>query len=237
MQRVLGAQPLKKAIGELAIGLAVDCDDPEEAVEDLIRANLPDASRLPFVAFLTPDGRWILGASGYQEMQKMQQMLTEANASPLLNASAEVQKALAKTAASATAAAEKGDWKAVLTAASQAKKTKGRCAERTAIAVAEAKARGHAAAELDAVVAAARKGEDLAALRKRLTELRRPFAGEPEAVECDTGIKALQRLQLVREVEARGNPAKDLRPRSKEPFAGTRWTAVFDLPTESAPDK
>lgn len=237
MQRVLATQPLKQAIGQLAIGLAVDCDEPEEAIEDLMRANLPDASRLPFVAFLTPDGRWILGASGSQTTQKIQQMLTEANASPLLNASAEVRKALENPAASATAAAEKGDWKAVLSAASQAKKTKGRCAERAAIAAAEAKARAHAAAEFDAVVAAARTGEDLAALRKRLTELKRPFAGEPEAAECDTGIKALQRLQFVREVEARGNPAKDLRPRSKEPFAGTRWTAVFDAPSDSAKDK
>ncbi|MFY9344353.1 MAG: hypothetical protein WAT39_17810 [Planctomycetota bacterium] len=227
---MLTAAPIKQRIGELAIGFAADCDSPDSGIDELLHANLPNASSLPFVAFLSPDGQWVAGASGFQDNQALLALLDKAAASPVLNARPEVRKALEKPAAAAAAAAPKADWKTVLAAAREAAKSTGRCPERKAIAEAEKLARDHAAAELDAIVQAAAGGGDLAALRKRLVALKAPFAGEPEAADCDNGYKALQRLQVVREVEAGGNPAKDLRPRSAEPWKGTRWTAIFDKP-------
>jgi hypothetical protein len=230
----LSADPIKSRLGGLAIGLAVDCDNPAPGIEELIRANLPDASTLPFVAFLTPDGHWVVGASGYQDSAKMQALLDKAAASPLMDAKPDVRKSLEKPAAAATAAAAKSDWKTVLGAAREARKSTGRCVERKAIVEAEKLARAWAAAELSAVVEGATGGGELAPLRKRLAAVKTPFVGEPEATDCDNGLKALQRLQVVREVEAGGNPAKDLRPRSAEPFKGTRWTALFDKPAGPA---
>jgi hypothetical protein len=234
VQRVLTATPIKQRIGELAIGYAADCDRSDSDIGELLSTNLPDAKMLPFVAFLTPTGQWITGASGYQEPHELIALMNTAAASPLMNAAPEVQKALAKPAATATAAAAKGDWKPVLAVAREAKKTTGRCPERTAIAAAEKQARDYAAAEFAAVLAAAATPGDLAPLKKRLTALKAPYAGEPEATDCDTGLKALQQLQFVRDVEARGNPAKDLRARTAEPFQGTRWTALF-VPAAAAP--
>lgn len=234
-ESVLTTAKVKERIGALAIGLAADCDEPESDLQTLLRTNLPDAKTLPFVAFLTPEGTWVDGGSGYQDVAEMLAMIERASTSPLMNAKPDVRKALEKPAAAATAAAAKADWKTVLAAAREAKKSTGRCAERTAIADAEKLARDWAASECDTIVRDAAAGGDLPALRKRLAAVKAPFTGEPEAADCDVGQKALQRLQTVREVEAGGNPAKDLRPRSAEPFKGTRWTALFVTNTDTPP--
>jgi hypothetical protein len=138
-----------------------------------------------------------------------------------------VKRAIEKLAATVETALQKSDWKVILQAARQASKMPGRCSERAPIAEAVKQARQWAADEFDAIVQAAAAGGDLTPLRKRLGIVRQHFAGEPEAVEVDVGMKALQRLQLVREIEVAPNPAKDLRPRSAEPYKGTRWAGVF----------
>jgi hypothetical protein len=227
VQRELTSPTIKDRIGKAAVGLAADCDAGEQTVSELMHANLPDASALPFVAFLTPDGQWINGASGYQEARQLAALLDVAEKSPLLDASAAVQKQLEKHAASATAAVAKNDWKAVLAAAREARKSTGRCPQRTAIADAEKLARAWAESQLAGVAQQAAAGGDLAPLRKQLAAVKQQFAGEPEAADADTGTKALQRLQVVREVEAAPNPARDLRERSAAPFQGTRWQTIF----------
>lgn len=237
MQRVLTAPSIKARIGALAVGLAADCDNPEQAIDTILHANLPNANMLPFVAFLTCDGQWINGASGYQDVPQLLALLDAAEKSPVREAKPEVQKALAKPAAAATAAAAKSDWKAVLVAAREEKKSSGRCAERDAIRTAEKAARDWAAAEFAAVVQGAAAGDDLVPLRKRLTAVKQQFAGEPEAADAENGFKALQRLQVVREVEAAPNPARDLRTRSAEPWKGTRWTAIFERPAKPSAGK
>jgi len=237
VQRVLPAANVKARIGGEAIGLAADCDNPEESVTAIMTAGLPDASMLPFVAFLTPAGEWICGASGYQDERALLALLDQASKSPLLLATPAVRKALEKPAAAVAVALPKSDWKVILQAARDAARSTGRCTERTTIAAAEKQARTWAAGELDAIARAAAAGDDVAALRKRLAAVKAPFAGEPEAADVDAGLKALQKLAFVREVEADGNPAKDLRPRSAEPFKGTRWATVFDKPTTAPAGK
>ena len=228
---------VKPKIQALAVGLAADCDAAEQEVEALMRANLPDASSLPFVALLTPDGRWIDGYSGWKEEPAFLQLLAKAEKSPLLEATAAVRKQLEKHAGTVGAAAEKGDWQAVLVAAREERKSVGRCPERDVIKGAEKKAREWAAAELDGVVQQAKAGGDIVALRKRLGVVKQKFAGEPEAADVETGLKAMQKLGLVREVEAGGNPAKDLRERNSAPFKGTRWIAMFDKPAPAEAGK
>jgi hypothetical protein len=230
VERALLHKDVKPKIQALAVGLAADCDAAEQAVESLMSANLPNAQRLPFVALLTPDGRWIDGYSGWIEEPALLQLLTKAEKSPLLDATPAVRKQLEKHAAAVGTAVEKGDWQPVLLAAREERKSTGRCPERDVIRGAEKKAREWAAAELDGVVQQAKASGDIVALRKKLGVVKQKFAGEPEAADVETGLKALQKLGLVREVEAGGNPAKDLRERNAAPWKGTRWSAMFEKP-------
>lgn len=213
------------------IGLATDCDAPEDAVEKLVRAHLATASTLPFVAFLTPDGAWIDGYSGHRDGPGLLEMLTKAERSPLLDATPAVRKRLEKLAKSAATAAEKGDWKTVLAAARDAGKTFGRCEERTTIRAAEQQARAWAAEQLTAAVDEARAGGDLAPVRKRIADVRRQFGDEPEGTDAEQGQKAVLRLTQIRDAETQPNPKRDLREKAAETFAGTRWASIFARPS------
>ena len=230
MERILPNPAVKDRIAVLCVGFAVDCYAADATIAELCDKNLPEPRNAPMVGFLTLDGAWIDGFSGSIETAEFLQVLERVEKSPLLAASPAVQKQLEKLAATIGPAADKGDWPAVFTAARAANKSTGRCPERDAIQAAEQKARAWAATELDGVVHQAKAGGDLAALRKHLGVIKQKCVGEPEAVDAETGLKALQKLALVREVEAGGNPARDLRERHAAPFKASRWTAVFDKP-------
>ncbi len=237
MERVLPHPTVKDRMSALVVGLAVDWYTADPTIEQLCAKNLPDPRQAPMVGFLTSDGAWVDGYSGWIEEADFVKVLTRVEKSPLLLATAAVRKQLEKHAAAVGPAADKGDWQTVLIAAREANKSTGRCPERDAIKAAEKKAREWAAAELDAVVQQAKAGGDMAALRKKLGVVKQKFAGEPEAADVDTGMKALQKLTLVREVEATGNPARDLRERHGAPFKDTRWIALFDKPAPAADKK
>ena len=217
------------------VGLAIDWYDGDRAVYELCVKNLPAPQQAPMVGFLTADGEWVDGFSGWIEPADFVKVLDRVEKSPLLLAKPAVRKQLEKHAATAGPAADKSDWPVVLTAAREARKSTGRCPERDAITTAEIKARAWAAAEIESVVQAAKSSTDLAPLRKKLSAVKQKFPGEPEATDADTGLKALQKLGLVREVEAGGNPARDLRERHAAPFKDTRWVALFEKP--AAPEK
>lgn len=227
MQRVVPHPSIKDRLAALVVGLSQDWETPEAAIADLFQKHLPDAKSYPLVAFLTADGKWIDGYSGWLEEPDFLKMMARVEASPLLQADPGTQKQLAKHAAAVGPAAAKGDWKTVLAAGREAAKSTGRCAERTTIRAAEQQARSWAKAQLESCVASARSGADLAPVRKQLAAVKSQFAGEPEAVDADLGLKALQRLATVREVEANPNPARDLRERSAAPFQDSRWAAIF----------
>jgi len=234
VQRVVPHPTIKDRLSALVVGLAQDWEKPEAAIEELFAKNLPDAKSYPLVAFITVDGKWIEGYSGWLAEPDVLKMLARVEASPLLQAEPAVQKLLAKLAVAATAAVSKEDWKAVLASAREAAKSTGRCADRTAIRAAEKQARAWANGQLEASVQSASSGGDLAPIRRQLAAIKTHFVGEPEGADAETGIKAVQRLTTVREVEANPNPARDLRERSAAPYAGTRWAAIFVKPTQSA---
>jgi len=228
VERVLPSPEIKSRIAGLAVGLAADCDDPEPGLEEVMHSHLPDAKTLPFAGFVTPDGKWVDGWSGYKDAGELAAVLTAVEQSPVLLATPAVRAQLGKLAEVATAAAERGDWKAVLRAWREGDATTGRCEERVALAAAEKRARDWVAAQFAEVIRDCTSGADLAAARKKLADVRSQFAGEPEAAEADAGAKALVRLQQIRAAEARPNPARDLREKAAQPYQGTRWTAVFD---------
>jgi hypothetical protein len=236
VERVLPSPDVKPRMGALAIGLASDCDHPEEAVARIMQEHLSGGTTLPFAGFLTPDGKWVDGFSGYRDVKAFAEVLTSVEKSPMLQTAPAVRKQLEKGAAAATAAAEHGDWKTVLAEVKKASKSSGRCPERDALRAAEKKARDWSAAELEAAVQEAGSGVDLTKPRKHLTDVKAQFAGEPEFADAETGSKAMNQLQLIREAEVRSGPMPMARDKAAATFKGTRWAAVF-VPPAAAGDK
>jgi len=234
---VLPAKRVKDRIAALAVGLATDCDRPEQEVASLLVANLPGAGTLPFVAFVTPELKWIEGFSGYRDEGAFLKVLDTAEKSPLLNASEEGRKKLAGLVEKAGKAAEKGEWKGVLAACREGADVTGRCPERVQIDALEKKARAWVGDKFAAAVRTAQEGGDLAEARKALHEVKKQFAGEPESADADTGLKALQRLSNIRDAEsgkASINPA-GLREKATRDSKGSRWAAAFEKKEPAAP--
>jgi hypothetical protein len=68
--KVLPHPDVRARLSSVAVGLACDCDEPEPAVDQLLRRNLPRANALPFVGFLRSDGRWITGFAGCRTVEQ-----------------------------------------------------------------------------------------------------------------------------------------------------------------------
>ncbi len=68
----------KGRVAALFVGLAADCDEPDPRVVGVFDANLPNARLLPFVAFLTPDLRWITGWAGAATVAEVADHLAKA---------------------------------------------------------------------------------------------------------------------------------------------------------------
>src|SRR5262245_35254171 len=98
-----------------------------------MRANLKGAGTLPFAGFISHDGKWVDGFSGFKDTAEFVKVLDAVDKSPILNATDAVKKKLAVLAASAEKAAAKSDWKTVMKAWQDASKTTGRCPERKAL--------------------------------------------------------------------------------------------------------
>lgn len=228
---------MKERLSDLAVGLASDCDAPESDVEALMRENLKGASTLPFVAFVTHDGKWVGGFSGFKDAAAFVGVLESAEESPLLQATKAVQAKLATLATKATKASEAGDWKTVVASCREAAKTTGRCPERKTLAGLRKSAGAWAAGRFDEAVAAARAG-DAAKAQAAIADVRKHFAGEPEADDADTGTKALRRLSLI----PAGDAGAPNRAKAAKEYEGTRWAAIFsearaEAPAEPKPDE
>jgi hypothetical protein len=232
---VLPAEKVKSRIAALAVGLAADCDRPESDVQKIMSENLKGAGTLPFVGFLTPDLKWVGGYSGGKNEAGFIALLDEVEKSPLLDATDAVKKKLLALADKAAKAVEKSDWKAVITAGHEAAATTGRSPDRVRLDDLVKKAHDWAGAELDRIVDEVRRGGDLPAARKSLGDVKRQMAGEPEAADVETGLKALSKLATIRSVEAdpKGVDPAAMREKGAKEFESSRWKAVF----EAAPAK
>lgn len=218
---------MRKRIADLAVGLASDCDSPEGDVQQMMREHLPNARTLPFVAFITYDGKWVGGFSGSKRSPEFLAAVEAAENSPLLQASEATRKKLAKLVERSTHSAEAGNWKGVVGNDQAARKLRGRCPEREALAALMGKARAWANGHCATAIEAAQTGGDLKAATKALSEVRKHFTKEPEADDAATGLKAIRRLEQIRRIEGDGEPEAELRKNAAEKFKDTRWTAVF----------
>ena len=237
MQRVLPHEDIKAKIADLAVGLATDCDRPEGAVETIIRANLPDASTLPFVALITFDGKWVDGYSGAKTAGAFEVILKSAAKTPYLRASAATRKKLAGLIARAEKAAAKGSWKSVVKADQAAAKLWGRCPERKRMAKLMRKASRWARGQLYDAAKLAQATTDLGVPRKTLMDVKKKLAGQPEADDAANGLKALREMAKILKAESGGKDAAAGREKAAAAFQGTRWAAIFNKDTPIARDK
>jgi hypothetical protein len=212
---------VKELIADLAVGLSSDCDAPEDGVSTMMRDNLKGAGTLPFVGFVTHDGKWVGGFSGFKDASGFVKIVEDAERSPLIQASEATRKKLAPLAERAAKAAEAGDWKAVVAAMREANKTTGRCAERKALAGHMRQGRAWASARLDEAVKAAQAG-DYATAEVAIADVKKQFAGEPEGADADLGAKAVRKLSQLQAGEGGA-----LQKAGKD-FVDTRWSALFE---------
>lgn len=236
---MLSAEPVKSRVGELAIGLAIDCDNASREIYDFVHEKLPDASTLPFVGLLTPEGEWIDGYSGYRDGAAVLKFLEAAAKSPLLAATADVREKLRELVADLDKAMAKERWNEVLELTRKAVELPGRCPEREQVAAAEGKLRAWVKEQFDSVLRDAAAGENLADAKRRLVKVRKLFEGEPEAQTADRGVDAIRELNFLRRIRKRGTPKEGLVEGLREQFAGTPWVAMFDDPRqadEAAPE-
>lgn len=226
MERVLPHPDIKARLADLAVGLAADCDNPEAPIRKLIDENLKNARRLPFVAFITHDGKWVAGYGGSTDRNSLLEALQKAEKEPSLQASPAVRKKLAGLAMRAEKAAGREDWKTVVKAGQDARKLRGRCAERAALAQSVGKAREWARAEFTVAVRLAAKGSDVDGAEKKLKEIQGKFRGDPEADAAATGLKAIKRLRKILAAEKEGRN-EELREKAAAEFDDPRWKAIF----------
>jgi hypothetical protein len=221
VERVLPSSEVKDRISDLAVGLAADCDAPQADVERLMSENLKGANVLPFAAFVTHDGKWVGGFSGFKDAAEFLKVLDAAEQSPLIQATEATRKKLKGLADKATKGAEAGDWKAVVAACRDAAKTTGRCPERKALAALRRKAQEWAFARLDEAVKAAQSG-DYGKAQEAIADVKKHCAGEPEGADADIGVKAVRKRSLVQAGEGGA-----LEKAGRE-FKATRWAVLFE---------
>lgn len=221
----------------MAVGLAADCDHPENDVQKIMRDNLKGAGTLPFAGFLTTDLQWVAGFSGYKDQAAFAAVLDEVDKSPLLQAKPDVAKKLEGLAAQAGKAAEKGDWKAVMAASKASADMKGRSPSREKLADLVKKAREWAEGEMGKALESVKAGGERGAIRAQLKKVSAAFAGEPEQKDADQGSKALDKLTTIESMPAEQQDAA--REKGAKDFADSRWAAVFDksVPKPAEPPK
>ncbi|MHC4451898.1 MAG: hypothetical protein ACYS0E_17460 [Planctomycetota bacterium] len=214
-------------MADLAVGLAADCDNPESAVRQLLTSKLSGASTLPFVGFVTHDGKWVDGFSGRKAGSAFMKVLEKAENSPYLQATPAVRKKIAGLLKRAEKAAPKNDWKTVMKSNQGAKKLEGRCPERTALNALVDQGRAWAVKQFRAAIKTARDEGDTSAAHKMISKVKSQFRGEPEAEEATDGLAALRKLTQLKKIEARGSAPADIRDRAAKAYEGKRWAGLF----------
>ncbi len=81
MQGLIPRPELAGVLQQHCIALASDCDDPEDAVIELVE-HIEDAAMLPFVVFADAQGRYLAGHSGAQTPAMLKALLERALSAP-----------------------------------------------------------------------------------------------------------------------------------------------------------
>lgn len=190
--RVLPAPEISPILARF-VCVKIDADNPGDADKILsqVKGNI-----LPFYAYVTPEGKFISGTSGFRDVNAFKGDLEGAMKSDLMRAPAEVEKKLAKIAEQAAKDLEAKKFAGVVKAARDAEAVRGFSDSKDKIRDLYAQAVGGAQQKIKeaAELSKESKFDEAAAL---LAPLAKDFKGtevEPAAVAAN---KALDRLKSV----------------------------------------
>jgi hypothetical protein len=214
---------VRTRLSKVAVGLATDCDDPEPAVEEMLRRHLPSAEELPFAGFMRSDGRWICGFSGaiapsqfLEHVAAVERIVAADRAADRTRAQGDASTLLSR----AQAAAQKGAWCDVVKYCREAGPS-----DRAMQAL---KQRARAWAESRLVVATsylrARRYDDAAT---ECSTVARAMAGEPEAEDAAKGTRTAGALRTLDTIGRDSASAASILSRAKEDVRGSRWEALL----------
>jgi hypothetical protein len=254
VQKVLPTPCLKDRMRNACVGLATDCDQPEARVAAILEKNLPGASVLPLVGFMTADLQWITGWAGGASADCVQGHLCKAETflaascrKPAPPAPAPAPKVPGATLASAPApgtpdratvekahanlekarqAAATGRWGEVVRLHAEADKAPVRF-DTTEWKALAAKAKAWCEETLAAALAAAKDGRTEEAARL-CAAVKKEIACEHESVaDAARGETAIARLKDVRDAGDDALLRDATRKAAVVEFQGSRWAVLF----------
>jgi hypothetical protein len=217
--RVLPSDEVSAVLSANFACLKVNIDSPPVEVKKFL--DQVQGQTLPFYAYVTPDGKFIHGTSGFRAVEAFKQDLDKALRSDAMRAPPEVEKKLVQLATQAEKDLEAKRYGAVQRAAKDAEKVKGFSDARVRLQEMQGKALAALRQALDETAALAKDGkldDALVSARRQLNDFR---GTEVEAASV-TAVKSIERLKA-----AAGNAEKGDK-------AGARH--VYQLIQKEAPD-
>lgn len=202
--RVLPTEEIHALLTREFVLLKVDIDKPTKGVQKYLDAVKGQV--LPFWAYVTPDGTYISGSSGFRGADDFLADLKSAMTSERMRVPAPVEKALAKSAEQATQDLEEKKNGAVVHAAKEAEKARGYSESKLKLRELLAKAVA-AGREVLAAAAEQAKGGDLEGALAAAKPVAADFKGTELDAAAALAVKCLEKFKSAAASVEKGDPA------------------------------
>ena len=199
--RVLPAKDVAAILAAKFVCVKVNVDSPGPAAKILEQVQ---GNTLPFFAYVTPEGKFISGTSGFRDEKTFKADLEGVLQSDVLRVPAPLEKKLASMAEQAAKDAEAGKTAAVVKTARQAEAIRGSSASKDRIRELYAKALEDGRGRLEAAADLCREGKfDDAG--KVVSEVSKDYKGTELEKAAAAANKALPRLRQAHKDAEAGN--------------------------------
>ena len=198
---MLPAKDVAPLLAGKFVCVKVDADNPGPASKILSQVQ---GNTLPFFAYVTPDGKFISGTSGFRDEKAFKADLEGVLASDLLRVPAPLEKKLEKMAEQAAKEAEAGKTTAVIRTARQARGIRGSSPSKDKIAEIYAKTVEEGQAKLKEAAELCGEGKFDDA-DKLVSAVARDYKGTELDKPAAAAKKALPRLRQAHKDAEAGN--------------------------------
>lgn len=199
--RVLPAKDVAAILAAKFVCVKVNADSPGAAAKILDQVQ---GNTLPFFAYVSPDGKFISGTSGFRDEKTFKADLEGVLASDLLRVPAPLEKKLATMAEQAAKDAEAGKTAAVVKTAKQAQAIRGSSPSKDKIAELYAKAIDEGQQKLKDAAGLCGEGTFDDA-EKLVSAVSKDFKGTELEKPAAAAAKALPRLKQAHKDSEAGN--------------------------------